>query len=400
MLLVLWNCRTANMIGTIGKLGTVSKIAIARGSRARVPIYVYSPRELFAANEPGAWYDPSDLTTMFQDSAGTTPVTATGQTVGLLLDKSKGLVLGPEQLSVGFAVTQAGAPAAAYNTVTGQGSVSRVSSSVRSYVHFNLTSTSFYRLTIQNTGGGSLDVSALVGGGSVASGQTVTLFTSGGSSPTIFANTDGTTVTFTVVSIKELPGNHARQATAASKPLLQQDATGRYYLLFDGTDDFLVTNTITPGADKVQVFAGIRKLSDAAVGMVTELSLSESTNNGSFNLYTFTTPSAVFTSKGTAGVGAVSAVSLAPLTSIFTGLGDISGDSAILRINGIQAASNTVNQGTGNYLAYPLYIGRRGGTTFPFNGRIYQMLVRFGANLSADQISQTETWVNSKTGAY
>ena len=35
-----------------------------------------------------AWYDPSDLSTMFQDAAGTTPVTAAGQPVGLILDKS------------------------------------------------------------------------------------------------------------------------------------------------------------------------------------------------------------------------------------------------------------------------------------------------------------------------
>ena len=51
-------------------------------------------KALFANSEVGAWYDPSDLTTMFQDRAGTTPVTADGQTVGLILDKSKGLVLG------------------------------------------------------------------------------------------------------------------------------------------------------------------------------------------------------------------------------------------------------------------------------------------------------------------
>lgn len=36
----------------------------------------------------GVWYDPSDLSTMFQDSAGTIPVTAPGQPVGLILDKS------------------------------------------------------------------------------------------------------------------------------------------------------------------------------------------------------------------------------------------------------------------------------------------------------------------------
>ena len=43
---------------------------------------------LFAASEPGAWYDPSDTSTLFQDSAGATPVTAVEQQVGRMLDKS------------------------------------------------------------------------------------------------------------------------------------------------------------------------------------------------------------------------------------------------------------------------------------------------------------------------
>ena len=46
------------------------------------------PASLFAGGAEGAWYDPSDLSTLFQDSAGTTPVTASGQPVGLMLDKS------------------------------------------------------------------------------------------------------------------------------------------------------------------------------------------------------------------------------------------------------------------------------------------------------------------------
>lgn len=36
----------------------------------------------------GAYYDPSDFSTLFQDAAGTTPVTAVGQPVGLMKDKS------------------------------------------------------------------------------------------------------------------------------------------------------------------------------------------------------------------------------------------------------------------------------------------------------------------------
>ena len=44
--------------------------------------------ELFANGEQGVWYDPSDLSTLFQDSAGTVPVTGVEQPVGLMLDKS------------------------------------------------------------------------------------------------------------------------------------------------------------------------------------------------------------------------------------------------------------------------------------------------------------------------
>lgn len=48
----------------------------------------WTPLPLFAAGEQGAWYDPSDLSTLFQDAAGTIPVTAVGDPVGRMLDKS------------------------------------------------------------------------------------------------------------------------------------------------------------------------------------------------------------------------------------------------------------------------------------------------------------------------
>ena len=48
----------------------------------------FSPLELFSGGKKGVWYDPSDLSTMFQDAAGTIPVTANGDPVGLIRDKS------------------------------------------------------------------------------------------------------------------------------------------------------------------------------------------------------------------------------------------------------------------------------------------------------------------------
>lgn len=45
-------------------------------------------KKLFTNGEQGFAYDPNDLSTMYQDAAGTIPVTAAGQPVGLIRDKS------------------------------------------------------------------------------------------------------------------------------------------------------------------------------------------------------------------------------------------------------------------------------------------------------------------------
>ena len=155
------------------------------------------------------------------------------------------------------------------------------------------------------------------------------------------------------------------------------------------------------GTDKVQVFAGVRKLSDAAVGVVAEFS-SVFTNPGSFVLRAPKTAGVAnydFISGGTAsGVATAPSTFASPITNILTGLGDISGDIATIRANGAQVAQATSDQGTGNFLAYPLYIGRRAATSLPFNGRDYGICVRFGANLDSSTISATEAWLAGKTG--
>lgn len=46
-----------------------------------------TPADLFADSEQGVWYDPSDLTTLFTDTEGTTPA-GVNDTVALMLDKS------------------------------------------------------------------------------------------------------------------------------------------------------------------------------------------------------------------------------------------------------------------------------------------------------------------------
>ena len=52
------------------------------------PWVSFLPTDLFASGEQGVYFDPSDITTLFQDSAGTIPVTTAGDPVGKILDKS------------------------------------------------------------------------------------------------------------------------------------------------------------------------------------------------------------------------------------------------------------------------------------------------------------------------
>jgi hypothetical protein len=180
------------------------------------------------------------------------------------------------------------------------------------------------------------------------------------------------------------------------------------YLFFDGVNDSLATPTITPGTDKAQVFAGVRKLVDLTTQLtfqvIAETSVSSESNNGAFRLngsvgfntnrkYEYVQ---VGTLEGRAAK--TSANFAAPNTAVLSGLGNISGDLSTLRINGVQEAQSTADQGTGNFLAYPLYVGARNNASNFFNGHLYSLIARFGPNLAAGQISSTETWVAGKTG--
>lgn len=173
------------------------------------------------------------------------------------------------------------------------------------------------------------------------------------------------------------------------------------YLKFDGIDDSMQTNSIDfTATDKMTVFAGVRKLSDAAIGILTELSVNTDANNGTFFALAPSqgnTGSYRIRSKGTTVSDAeIISGRQAPITNILTGISNISGDQAILRVNGTQAAINTGDQGTGNYGNYPLYIGARAGSSLYFNGHLYNLIVR-GAQSTDAQIEATENWLEVKT---
>jgi hypothetical protein len=183
------------------------------------------------------------------------------------------------------------------------------------------------------------------------------------------------------------------------------DSTGfPVYIKPNGSNQFMQTNSINfTATDKMTVWQGVRKLSDASNAIVMELSTSTGANNGSFFVAApiATQAGYRFESKGTIFSFASAALAsfAAPITNVLTGIGDISGDRSTLRINGTQAAQSTADQGTGNFGNYPAYFYMRAGTSLPFSGNDYGSIAR-GAASTAAQIAAGETYINSKTKAY
>ena len=155
---------------------------------------------------------------------------------------------------------------------------------------------------------------------------------------------------------------------------------------------------------------GLRKLSDASpYASVCELSASYSANSGAFTLNTPWDDRnfAVGISGTTSSNNGVTAggSQIAPSSYVATGLFAINGattaDQVNLRLNTVlqTVTRGGATTGGGNFGTYPLYFGRRGGTTLPFNGQEFQTII-VGKTLTAAQITATETYVNSKTKAY
>lgn len=183
-------------------------------------------------------------------------------------------------------------------------------------------------------------------------------------------------------------GRHATQGTDAARPTYQVDSAGRAYLSFDGSGDGLVTAAIDLSAgDAITVVAAVRKLSDAAQGIVIESSATIVSNTGTFSMGAPAAAGALygFRSKGSTLVSIQAGTYTAPITNVVTGIADISADSVLLRVDGTQVQSSANDQGTGNYGNHAFYIGSRGGSGTYFSGRIYQLLVKAGV-ASADEL--------------
>jgi hypothetical protein len=211
--------------------------------RNSVSAAIFNISSIFAAGENGVWLEPWDLTTMFQDSAGTTPVTTYGQAVGLRLDKSKGLALGPEKVvngdfsngSASWTLLSAsvsndkldinsGGAAIVASQATGftQGTFCKVRLEVSNYVSGSLSLVFGVgtNVTVINNinANGVYEARALPG--------------TGNTTLRILSGSSGFVGSVDNVSLKELPGNHAYQTTATARAIYGRiPATGKNNIL-------------------------------------------------------------------------------------------------------------------------------------------------------------------------
>ncbi|MNC18303.1 hypothetical protein D3C75_662000 [compost metagenome] len=149
------------------------------------------------------------------------------------------------------------------------------------------------------------------------------------------------------------------------------------------------------------MFAGVRKMSDAAAGILIELSADLNANNGSF--YVLAPRSGIdnsylFASRGTTSVANPSgSIYPAPVSSVVSGVADISAPRNTIRVNGSEKSTLANSQGVGNYGNYPLYLFRRGGTSLPFNGHFYGAIIT-GRLTTAAETRNVERMLAKRVG--
>ncbi|KQB12016.1 hypothetical protein AP071_08705 [Rhodobacter capsulatus] len=147
----------------------------------------------------------------------------------------------------------------------------------------------------------------------------------------------------------------------------------------------------------------MRKLSDAAQGVVFETGTNSGGGGAESGVFALLAPRTAadfgVNFKGSQLSAATSAGQAAPKTVVVTGIGKISEDIELLRLNGAQVAQSTADQGLGSYGTYPLYAGARAGTGVYLNGARYPS-VGLNRLLTEAELAQLEAWVNARTGAF
>ena len=299
----------------------------------------------FFGTTTGIWYDPQDLTTMFQNAAGTLPVYRPGSgavdpPVGLLLDKSQGLELGPELWDGVLSVEDGGSPSSAGEYVPATGELKNNAAGQYNYrplfagtpidKGFYLVSVAFsgnvgvlFGIGLARAYDVAVFENASVRGSDIRNnGNTYTYIGYAGSTTRhLSILCDGRTtwdgLFIDSISIREIKGYHAYQSTTTARPTL----SGRYSLLlgtatlatqsvttvatnytlrFEGTGTITLsgtaTGTYTAGTHTITCTAGT--LTCTVAGTVTKADLRVKRDGSALPAYQAVTSATVYDTAG------------------------------------------------------------------------------------------------------
>lgn len=405
---------------------------------------------LFSGSAQGLWFDPSDIGTMFQDTGGTIPVTTIGQTIALIRDKS-GRGNHATQATIAARPTYGRHPStgvrnllthtenfssAAWTKIAGgTGVVPTVTSG---FTDPNVSNTA-WRLQCSRSVVATPDYSVMrYAAVSRAGSRSIWVKSNTGASQTFYLGTPTGLLSFTAtttwtrfdavvasasayfdIGLYSTAGGTALDiliwhpqyettspATAYQKVEAAYDVTEEGVSTvgiawFDGVDDSLsvISLNLSVG-DEVTAVIAQRKASDAARAMLMELSIAAtSIYDGCFSIEApyFAGANYKATSRGTIASSPSATGFTAPHAAVLTLQGKIATDTALLRVNGTQVASSATDQGVGNYETYPFYIGMRAGTSLPYSGAIYNLLV-IGQLVPTARLAIIELSLKNKAG--
>ena len=399
---------------------------------------------LFKNGEQGFWLDPSDLSTLFQDAAGTTPVTAVEQHVGLMLDLSGrgnhasmatttkrpaysrrvNLLTKTEQFDdaavwARFSSGTGSSPTLTPGFIAPDGTNTAWRLQLNRGPGISASDFSILRQATSDTQAKqrkvwiksntaepqTLSLVATLSSDIVTAGLDWAQVTGGSNSAAVqldFSNY-GTVPTSQVVDVliwhpEMVPVQDAHlpyQWVNTDTDYDADPAKFPAYLRFDGVDDALQTGNIDfTGTDKMTVWAGVDRTPGSTTGVIVGTSGNAFYSDGAFALFAHGTLGYEFASRGTVLSDTVFNSSPPASPSTVVASFDIGGSSVVHRVNSQQSAI-TANQGTGQYGNYPLYIGALSTSSIYLNGRLYSLIVR-GAQSSLSQIEATEAYVKQK----
>jgi hypothetical protein len=198
----------------------------------------WHPRKMFATGDLGTIQNPSNLPGIYAESNGLT-AGAAGSVFGLIIDERYSLArlaeLAPAAVDFESApwTASSATPTANAFTTAGAGGMQAtgIASTTKTYeVVMTLANSSTVTLRTASAGPDLASFAA-------ASARQVRAIVLSNGALIYIRNAAAGTTTVTGLSIKEIPGNHALQATADNRPLLVAGGKVDY----DGVNDALVT---------------------------------------------------------------------------------------------------------------------------------------------------------------